>query len=100
MTTTTASASTTRDRTTPDRAKVPDVPLAAPHLGSPRERLVRASAALWRVIDRHERLLGHLRALETPHGMRYRAERYHRTTDQMVEVGTFWSPDDAVAVLR
>lgn len=83
-----------------DQHRTPDVPHTPPRLRSPRERLVRASAALWRVVDRGERVLGHLRALETPQGTRYRAERYHRASDRMIEVGAFWSADDAVAVLR
>ncbi|MGO1410671.1 MULTISPECIES: hypothetical protein [unclassified Microbacterium] len=78
----------------------PAVPHAAPRLSSPREHLVRAAADLWRVVDRHDRVLGHLRVVETPNGVRCRAERYHRATGRFTEVGAFWSPDDAVAALR
>lgn len=78
----------------------PAVPLSTPPLASRREHLVRAAASLWRVVDRSERVTGHLRAIDTPAGMRYRAERYNRRCEGFVEVGSFWSPDDAVAVLR
>lgn len=79
---------------------VPVVPTAAPRLTSPREHLVRASASLWRVVDRDAHVKGHLRVVETPAGTRYRAERYRRGSGGFVEVGSFWSADDAVAVLR
>lgn len=78
---------------------VPTVPRPAPALSSPSEHLVRAGASLWRVADRRERVLGHLRVVDTARGVRYRAERLRRTGD-FVEVGAFWSPDDAVQALR
>lgn len=78
----------------------PRVPYAAPHLRSRRERLVRAAADLWRVIDRDERVIGHLRIVEDAMGVRYRAERLHRATGRLVELGAFWSADEAVECLR
>ncbi|WP_431072835.1 hypothetical protein [Microbacterium phyllosphaerae] len=79
---------------------LPEVPYATPHLSSPKEHLVRASAHLWRVQDVRGRVLGHLRLLPDPLGMRYRAERLHLATASFRLVGDFWRADDAVAALR
>jgi len=79
---------------------IPEVPYAAPRLGSPREHLVRAGAHLWRVQDRNGRVLGHLRMIADPLGMKYRAERLHLADGVFWLVGEFWRPDDAVAALR
>ena len=78
----------------------PEVPYATPTLSSPRERLVRAAAHLWRVQDTSGRVLGHLRILDDPLGVRYRAERLHLATNGFRLVGDFWRADDAVAALR
>ncbi|PCE13686.1 hypothetical protein AUC47_07740 [Microbacterium sp. SZ1] len=78
----------------------PEVPYAAPRLSSPHEHLVRASAHLWRVQDVRGRVLGHLRILADPLGLRYRAERLHLPTGTFRLVGDFWRADDAVAALR
>lgn len=77
-----------------------EVPYAPPRLSSPREHLVRAADHLWRVQDRTERVLGHLRIVTDPLGLRYRAERLHLATGTFRLVGEFWRPDDAVAALR
>jgi hypothetical protein len=66
--------------------------------GSPA-RLVAAASRRWRVIDRRGRIVGHLDAVADPRGVRYRARRYHPTARAFVDVGEFWSPDDAVASL-
>lgn len=79
---------------------LPEVPYATPRLSSPREHLVRAAAHLWRVQDRNGRVLGHLRILADPLGLRYRAERLHLATGSFRLVGDFWRPDDAVCALR
>ena len=55
----------------------PEVPYATPQLSTIKEHLVRASAHLWRVHDARERVLGHLRLIPDPLGVRYRAERLH-----------------------
>jgi hypothetical protein len=78
----------------------PEVPYAAPRLSSRREHLVRASAHLWRVQDDTGRVLGHLRIVADPLGLRYRAERLHLPTGRFRLVGDFWRADDAVAALR
>ena len=79
---------------------LPEVPYATPRLTSAREKLVRAADHLWRVQDAKGRILGHLRIVADPLGLRYRAERLHLATGTFRIVGEFWRPDDAVAVLR
>lgn len=79
---------------------LPEVPYATPRLTSAREKLVRAADHLWRVQDATGRILGHLRIVADPLGLRYRAERLHLATGTFRIVGEFWRPDDAVAVLR
>jgi len=81
-------------------AQLPEVPYAAPRLLSKRERLIRASDHLWRVQDATGRILGHLRVIADPLGLRYRAERLHLTSGAFRLVGDFWRPDDAVQALR
>lgn len=78
---------------------LPEVPYATPRLSSPRTRLVRASDHLWRVQGDDGRVLGHLRLVPHPLGIRYRAERLHLATATFRLVGDFWNPDDAVAAL-
>ncbi|WP_217183824.1 hypothetical protein [Streptomyces sp. AC495_CC817] len=79
---------------------LPEVPYATPRLTSAREHLVRASAHLWRVQDGSGKILGHLRLVGDPLGVRYRAERLHLATGSFRLVGDFWRADDAVAALR
>ena len=79
---------------------LPEVPYATPRLSTSREHLVRAAAHLWRVQDRTGRVLGHLRLMPDPLGLRYRAERLHLATASFRLVGDFWRADDAVAALR
>ncbi|WP_337003087.1 MULTISPECIES: hypothetical protein [unclassified Microbacterium] len=79
---------------------LPEVPFAPPRLSSSREHLVRAADHLWRVQDQREHVLGHLRIVADPLGLRYRAERLHLATGTFRVVGEFWRVDDAIAVLR
>ncbi|WP_426182866.1 hypothetical protein [Microbacterium sp. TWP3-1-2b2] len=79
---------------------LPEVRYATPQLVSKREHLVRASEQLWRVQDTAGRILGHLRIVADPLGLRYRAERLHLATGAFRLVGEFWRPDDAVQALR
>lgn len=83
-----------------DTTTLPAIPYAAPPLRSDRERLVRAADHLWRVHDSRDRILGHLRVVADPLGLRYRAERLHLATGVFRTVGEFWRPDDAVQALR
>lgn len=85
------------ERTT---TSLPEIPYATPPLSSSREKLVRAADHLWRVQDDAGRILGHLRIVADPLGLRYRAERLHLATGTFRVVGEFWRPDDAVFVLR
>jgi len=77
-----------------------DAPRTAPELTSAREHLVRAADHLWRVHDARDRILGHLRVIADPLGLRYRAERLHLTSGTFRLVGVFWRADDAVQALR
>lgn len=79
---------------------IPEVPFATPALSSARERLVRAGDHLWRVVDRDDRILGHLRITVDPLGLRYRAERLNPATREFRLIGAFWTPDEAVQTLR
>lgn len=81
-------------------APLPEVPYATPRLASTRETLVRAADHLWRVLDSSGRVLGHLRIVADPLGLRYRAERLHLATGTFRTVGEFWRADDAVQTLR
>lgn len=79
---------------------LPEVPYATPRLATAGEHLVRAADHLWRVQDRREHVLGHLRIVAHPLGLRYRAERLHLATSRFRVIGEFWNADDAVAALR
>jgi hypothetical protein len=79
---------------------LPEVPYAAPRLTSNREKLVRAADHLWRVQDSGGRILGHLRIVADPLGLRYRAERLHLASGSFRIIGEFWRADDAVQALR
>jgi hypothetical protein len=80
-------------------AAAPVIPVPAPAVRG-RETLVRAGAALWRVVGRGGTVIGHLRVVEHPLGTRYRAERLQAATARFLVVGEFWSADEAVASLR
>ncbi|MFF1541462.1 hypothetical protein ACFVWL_15390 [Microbacterium sp. NPDC058269] len=80
--------------------ELPGVPFATPRLSSAREHLVRAADHLWRVQDQREHVLGHLRIVADPLGLRYRAERLHLATGAFRVLGEFWRVDDAIAALR
>jgi len=74
-----------------------DPPMLRP--GTP-VRLAGAAAGLWRVVDAHGRIIGHLQALAERQGVRYRARRFHAASHAFRELGEFWSADDAVDCLR
>ncbi|MCT1363292.1 MULTISPECIES: hypothetical protein [Microbacterium] len=86
--------------TTTASIPAPGNPLVAPPLASRREHLVRAADHLWRVQDSREHVLGHLRVVADPLGLRYRAERLHLATGDFRLIGEFWRADDAVDALR
>ncbi|MET0830236.1 MAG: hypothetical protein ABWY26_11980 [Microbacterium sp.] len=59
-------------------------------------RLVPAAPALWRIVDRGGRVIGHLQAVAQSEGMRYSARRFHAPSRAFRDLGEFWSVDDAV----
>ncbi len=63
-------------------------------------RMLPVGRALWRVVDRGERALGHIEAHAEAAGLRYRASRFHAPSRAFMEVGDFWSAADAVECLR
>jgi hypothetical protein len=63
-------------------------------------RLVAAAPALWRVLDRSGRVIGHLQAVVQGHDIRYRARRFHAPSRTFRDIGEFWSADDALDCLR
>lgn len=62
--------------------------------------LADAAPALWRVIDRSGRVIGHLQALGQGGSVRYRARRFHAASRAFLELGEFWSAADAIDCLR
>lgn len=61
--------------------------------------LATAGPALWRVIDRSGRVIGHLHARGAGADTRYRARRFHAASGRFRDLGEFWAPDDAVDCL-
>lgn len=77
----------------------PDITTPQPAPGIP-VTLAAAAPALWRVVDRGGRVIGHLQALAVGSGVRYRARRFHAATRAFLELGEFWSLDDAIDCIR
>ena len=65
----------------------------------PSLRLLPVGAASWRVTAATGRVLGHVERIADP-DERFRARRFHVPTSSFVELGTFWSVDEAVACVR
>ncbi|MGA7149102.1 MAG: hypothetical protein WBX17_11515 [Microbacterium sp.] len=63
-------------------------------------RLSGAAPSLWRVIDASGRVIGHVQALVQADGVRFRARRFRAATRAFMDLGEFWSVDDAVDCLR
>jgi len=57
------------------------------------------AAHRWRVLDRQERVIGHLRWEACPEGMRYHAERFELARSRMRPLGAFWTVREAVECL-
>jgi len=75
--------------------------LAAPAIpGGSSVRLAVAAPALWRVIDRSGRVIGHIQALAEGPEVRYRARRFHARSRSFRNLGDFWSAGDAIDCLR
>jgi len=77
-------------------------PVTTPVLAAAsRVRLDRVSAALWRVVDtRSGRVVGHLAAIASTTGTRYRAQRFQTSTGSFRPIGEFWSAAEAAETLR
>lgn len=58
------------------------------------------SATRWRVLDRAGRVIGHLRSVHVPEGIRYHAERFDMRAARLRDLGGFWRSEDAVDCLR
>ncbi|MCP2636731.1 hypothetical protein K0817_009160 [Microbacterium sp. HD4P20] len=78
-----------------------DAELATPRVpsGIPL-RLAAAAPALWRVIDRSGRVVGHLQALSEADGIRYRVRRFHPPSRAFLDLGEFWRIGEAIDCLR
>lgn len=63
-------------------------------------RLAGAAPSLWRVIDASGRVIGHVQALAQADGVRFRARRFRVATRAFMDLGEFWSVDDAIDCLR
>ncbi|WP_137843415.1 hypothetical protein [Microbacterium sp. 2FI] len=79
---------------TADTAASPRLSPAAP------ERLSPAAPSLWRVVAPSGLIIGHLQSIADAAGVRYRARRFRSSSRSFVDVGDFWSADDAVTCLR
>lgn len=72
---------------------------ATPALSLAGVRLSRVNTTLWRVLDRDGIVRGHLETATDPLGVRYRARRFRTAARAFLDVGEFWSADDAVSAL-
>ncbi|MGZ8804095.1 MAG: hypothetical protein ACXWZG_02180 [Microbacterium sp.] len=59
-------------------------------------RLNSAGPALWRVVDRDGRVIGHVKAMREGADVRWLARRFHAPSRAFRDLGAFWSADDAV----
>lgn len=59
-------------------------------------RLASAGPALWRVVDRDGRVIGHVQAVREGTDVRWLARRFHAPSRAFRDLGAFWSADDAV----
>lgn len=62
--------------------------------------LDRAAPALWRVTDRRGLVIGHIQAIASGDGPRFRARRFHSASRAFRDLGDFWRAADAVDCLR
>ncbi|WES65263.1 hypothetical protein P0L94_04130 [Microbacter sp. GSS18] len=63
-------------------------------------QLTPAGRRQWRVTDRAGLVVGHLMRVDGDADRPFRARRFRPSTRAFVEVGAFWSADDAVDALR
>jgi len=63
-------------------------------------RLAPIGDGRWRVLGPNGLITGHIDARAALSGVRYRARRYHAPSRAFVDLGEFWSIDDAIDCLR
>lgn len=69
----------------------------APQLsGRHAARLAPVGLSLWRVVDRDNRVIGHVESTGHGHDRRWLARRFHAPSRTFRDLGAFWSADDAV----
>lgn len=77
------------------------IPATTPQLTRARGlRLTPAGRRQWRVTDRAGLVVGHLMRSESDSDRPFRARRFRPSSRAFVELGSFWSADDAVDALR
>jgi hypothetical protein len=64
--------------------------------GHPGLTLVQLNNELWRVTRPSGEVLGYLEQFRVRAGLRYRAKRFIVRQKRFIEVGEFWSIDDAI----
>ncbi len=63
-------------------------------------RMLRVGDALWRVVDREGRAVGHLTVRTDVRGRRFVARRFQVSSRTFRDIGEFWTPREAVDCLR
>lgn len=96
----TNSAPAERSTATAFSIAVPEIdapPPLSPMLGL---RLQRAGNSMWRAVDATGRVIGHVQPVPHLDGTRYRARRYKPATRSFLDLGDFWSADEAAWCLH
>ncbi|WP_156378762.1 hypothetical protein [Microbacterium sp. Root61] len=63
-------------------------------------RLLPAGGSLWRVVDARGLVIGHIQEFTDGGDTRFRARRYRPASRSFLELGDFWSREQAVECLR
>lgn len=63
-------------------------------------QLIPTGESSWRVVDGTGRAIGHIDLEHTAAGTRYHARRFHVPTLTNLQLGSFWSLEDARDCLR
>lgn len=72
-------------------------PTLPPALGL---RLEPGGTTQWRAVDRCGMVIGHVQPVHTAEGMRFRARRYRPLVKRFLDLGDFWSAEDAAWCLH
>lgn len=75
-------------------------PGRAAHRSRGETTLLPIGPGRWRVLDASGLIIGHVDTRPGMQGVRYRALRYRPASRGFLELGGFWSLDDAVDCLR